>query len=762
MKEIQLTKRNGTKEALDIAKIHKVVEWACEGIKGVSASEVEAQAHLKFYQGMKTSDLHKSLVEAAHELISEESPNYDLVSGRLLMFDLRKRAYGEFEAPSLFGLIKKNAKDGWYSNDLLEMYSEDDWNQIEQYINHDLDFSIRIAGAREWESKYLIQNRSTGKIVESPQIANILVAAILMKKYVAAEGLDIVRDYYEEISMSPNAVGISLASPIIAGIRSTQPQGASCTVMEVGDSLPSIGASTQAVITYAAAKAGLGIGIQNLRAEGQPVDGGRVKTTGPVPFGQLLSSAINACSQGGIRKGSGNLFHTIWHLNFPELIVLKNNRGTEETRIRHMDHSFLLNGYLLRKIFRKEDFTLFSPEEVPDLNDAFYDDQPLFEELYEKYSKDSSKTRRVISGEEMANSVINERSGTSRIYLAFTDSMNEQGTFIAKNAPIRLSNLCMEITLPTIPLQFADDPNGLISLCNLCAVSWGRVKKPQDFERAARLAVFGLDSLLDYQPYLLQAAKNSTEWYRPLGIGVNDFAHFLAKRGLKYNKDALETVDQFMEAQAYYLTKASIELAKIYGPCGKVENTKYSLGQVPHDNRKKTVDELIPHVERFDWNSIRSDLKQYGIRNATLMALMPSETSSKIHNMTNGGEPVRNLIVSKRGTKIVAPEYDKLKNKYDLEFDMDLDGYIEVMAVIQKRVCQAISLNSRYDPTKYPDNQIPGALILRHLAKGYKFGLKTWYYHNNKKVMMQKPVEEAVVLPEIETGEEEHCESCTI
>lgn len=761
MEEIYLLKRNGTKEVLMIEKIRKVLEWACTGVSGVSASEIESQARLKFFQGMKTSDLHASLISATHELICEDTPNFDLVAGRLLMFDLRKRAFGQYEVPRLYDLLKDNTESGWYHKDLIGLYTEQEWDKIESFVDHNLDLNFKISGAREWADKYLVKNRSTGEYKESPQVAYVLISALLMHKYKDVEGLSLVKEYYEDLSNGTT----SIPSPITAGVRTPYPQGASCVVIEADDNLSSITATVDACVKYASNKAGLGVGIYNLRAEKQPVRGGAVTTTGPIPFGQLIASAISSCSQGGIRKGSGTLYHTIWHKDVCKLLVLKNNRGTEETRIRHMDHAFNINGFLLRKILKGEPIALFSPETVPDLTKAFYDDQDEFERLYEIYAKDESLAT-PISGDEIRKLMVNERGGTSRIYFHFVDNTNEQGTFIPSKAPVRQSNLCLEITLPTIPLQTFDDPDALISLCTLSAINWAKIKKPADFERVCRNAVFALDSLLDYQPYLLKAAHNSTKWYRPLGIGTNNLAYFLAKRGLKYNKDAFEVVDEYSEAQAYYLTKASIELAKRYGPCEKYQNTKYSLGIVPHDVRKKAVDELIPHIERLDWATIRSDLKQYGIRNATLSSDMPAETSSRVHGMTNGDEPLRNGIVTKSGTKQVAPEYSKLKNKYDYEFDMDLEGYIMLMAVKQKRMCQAISLNTRYDPTKYPNNQIPAKLIIRHIGMIYRYGLKTAYYQNNKKVLNSDTVEgvEVTVIPKenAETLDESQCESCAI
>lgn len=760
MKEIYLIKRNGSRELLDINKIHKVLVWACEGVNNVSPSEIEAQAGLKFYDGMKTSDLHNSLIDSAHELISESYPNYDLVAGRLAMLALRKEVYGDFQVPSLMSIIEKNIKDGWYHKELLDLYTPEQWAKIESFLKHDRDFDFRISGAREWMDKYLVQNRKTKEFKETPQVAYLLVSAVLMHKYVEKMGLVMVKDYYTELSADNS--GITIPSPIAASIRTPSPQGASCTLIEMGDSIDSIGATYLAVLKYATNKAGIGLGVFNLRADKQPVRGGEVVTTGPIGFSQATRAIVGACSQGGIRKGSETYYHNIWHLDVKSLLVLKNNKGTEETRIRHADHAFNMNGYLWKRILLRQDITLFSPEEVPDLQQAFCADQAEFARLYELYEKDETKTRRVLNGGVIRDLFANERSSTSRIYFHFVDNSNEQGSFVAANAPIKMSNLCTEVTLPTIPLLTIDDINALISLCNLSAINWGAIKKPSDFEKPCRLAVYALDALLDYQPYMVPAAKNSTDWYRPLGIGVNNLAYFLAKRGLKYDEGAFEVIDEYMEAMAYYLTLASVELAEMYGPCSKAYNTKYAQGIFPHDVRKKGIDEVIPHVERMPWGELRERMiKAGGTRNATLMCNMPSETSSRVKNLTNGGEPVRNLIVAKGRTKFVVPEFDRLKNKYQTEWDVDLHGYIKISAIMQKRMDQAISLNTRYDNTKYPDNKVPVTQILNDITLIYKLGLKTGYYHNNRKVIKAEN-DEPEVVEEVVQDEEASCPSCVI
>lgn len=909
--EFYVTKRDDTKELADINKIHRVVQWACEGVAGVSASAIEAQAKMKLFNGIRTSDLHRALVDAAHELVALGEYNYDLPAGRLLAYDVRKKAYGQFQVPHILNILEQNIRQGWYDPELIDLYTNEQWNQINDWIVHDRDFTIRIAGMKEWTQKYIVKNRVTGEFKETPQISYMLVAAIRMHKYVkdGFEPLSIVKDDYDSLSQYDQTI----PTPILAGLRTPTRQFASCTVIECGDSLNSITATADAVVKYASRKAGLGIGLYNLRAEKRPVRGGEATTTGPIPFGQFFQSSVLSCSQGAIRKGSATFYHNIWHRDVEQLLVLKNSKGTEETRIRHSDHAFNFNRYLWRRMVEGKDMYLFSPEEVPDLQEAFFADQDLFAKLYEKYGKSSKiKSKLVVSAAAIRDLFITERTGTSRVYVNNVDNANEQGPFIASLAPVRQSNLCLsgntkvrvvvdgkvmtlrldalnslmaeedrpfilvesynvqtghvemkpvlksaktgvdrsvvrvladcapkgvvctpdhpvytvnrgyieaqdllsddvlvvdgtaqhnqnvrveyleqtidvfditvqdnhnffadgilvhnctEIQLPTIPLQFFDDPSGLISLCTLSNSNWGNIKSPKQLEKTCKLMVYGLDSILDYQDYPLQAARNSTNWYRSLGIGINSLAQFLAKRGLKYGtKECLEVIDEYMEAQTYYLMKYSIELAKRYGPCEKFNHTKYSQGAVPGDHRAKAVDELIPHVERMDWDSIRADLLKYGARNATLGAIPPAETSSKLANLTNGVEAPRGLVVSKDGSYIVVPDVDKLKNKYEMAWDVDVEAYIKTMAVLQKRLCQSISANTTYDPSKYPGGMIPGTLIFRHLLLGVKYGLKNFYYNNNVKDTMEDPTDDpSKAIQQIHEGSGDvACNACEL
>lgn len=746
--KIYVTKRNGEKEPLDIQKIHRVAQWACEGTVNTSPSEIEQTAQIKFYDGMKTADLHQALIDSTHDLITKDN-QYDLVAGRLATFDIRKKAYGQHEVPRLYDIIKKNCSDGWYSSELVNLYTEEEWEIIEAFVDHERDFTIRYSGVSEWTDKYLVQNRLTKEFKESPQIAYILVSAILNKKY----GFKRIKHYYNNLSLYQTTI----PTPLIAGVRTDEKQFSSCVLIECGDSLKSISATADACMTYAAKKAGLGVSVAKLRAAKQSVRNGKAYTTGPIPFTKHLETAALSCSQGAIRKGSINFMHLGWHLDVEQLIVLKNNKGNEENRIRHSDHTILLNGVLLKKMMKNETIWLFSPEQVPDLYKAFFADQEKFEKLYDQYSRSRTVIKSSISGNDLRDLLVGERTGTSRVYVLFVDLANIQGPFIPEVAPIKMTNLCVEILQHTEPLNFHDDPDGLIALCTLSAIDFGSVKKPEDLEKPCRNAVYSLDSLLSYQDYPLKAAEKHTRMYRPLGIGINNLAYFLAKRGLKYGEqEALNVLDHYMEAFSYYIIRASVDLAKEYGPCDAWKNTKYSQGIFPHDLRKQAVDQLVKHQERFDWDTLREDVKKYGIRNATLMACMPSETSSKVANSTNGVEPVRAMVVTKRGVKIVAPDAYKLSAKYDKVWDQaGPKNYIKTVAIIQKWIDQTISTNTTYNLDHYPDAKIPAKEVFEDILTAYKYGLKTLYYNNNlKRVDAEEEVQE--------DQSQENCDSCVI
>lgn len=757
--KINVTKRDGNTEPLDIDKIHKVVTWACEGTYNTSPSEIEQASRIKFYDGIKTSDLHESIVNATHDLIAKDN-QYDLVAGRLALFDIRKRAYGQFEVPHLYDIVLKNSKDGWYDPELPSMFTREEWDKLNSYLKHERDFDIRISGIDEWRSKYLVQNRATKELKESPQVSYMLISAVLNKQY----GLKEIKEYYNDLSTFITTI----PTPLVSGVRTKTKQFSSCVLIEAGDSLSSISATADACMKYASRKAGLGVSVASFRAEKQPVRGGEALTTGPIPFTQFIEKAALSCSQGGIRKGSINFNHWGLHLDLRKLLVLKNNKGTEETRIRHSDHTFLMNGFIYKKLMRDQSIHLFSPEEVPDLYDAFFKDQIKFEQLYEHYSTSKKIKKEVITAEEYKTLLIGERQGTSRIYTLNVDLANNNGPFIPELAPIKMTNLCVEILQHTAPLQYHDDPDGLIALCTLSAINFGELRSPQDLEQPCRRAVRALDSLLSLQDYPLAASKRHTEMYRPLGIGINNLAYFLAKHNLKYGEQrALELLDEYMEAFSYYLIKASVELAREKGPCQAVEHTKYKQGIVPMDTRKLAVDELVPHTTRLDWDSLKEDLKTYGIRNATLMACMPSETSSKIANCTNGVEPVRSMVVTKRGRKTVAPYAHRMEQKYDIVWNqVGPKNYLKTMAVIQKWIDQTISSNTTYNIEHYFNSVIPAQTILEDILTAYKYGLKTLYYCNNLKSVdtdsEDNSEEKLEEIMQSENLDEDDCESCKI
>ena len=764
--EILVTKRNGSKEPLNIEKLHKVVFWATEGIQGVSASEVEIRSQIQFYNGIKTQDLQETLIKAAADLISEETPNYQYVAGRLVNYHLRKEVYGDYKPWHILDLIKKNVAEGFYDSQLLEEYTEAEWDAINRFIDHDRDSSLTYVAMEQLRGKYLVQNRVTGEIKETPQAAYALIAATLFIRHDKQNRLSIVRDYYDAISKHD----ISLPTPIMAGVRTPQRQFSSCVLIETGDSLDSINATARAVVKYVSQKAGIGIGAGSIRAIGSPIRNGDASHTGVVPFYKLFQAATRSCSQGGVRNGAATLYYPIWHLEAEEMLVLKNNRGTEDNRVRHMDYGVQFSKLFYERLIQGGDITLFSPSDVPGLYDAFFSDQDRFRVLYEAAERNKKLRKKTVKAIDLFSSFMQERKDTGRIYLQNVDNANQHGAFIESIAPIKQSNLCAEIDLPTKPLNDFNDEEGEISLCTLSAINWGNIRSPADFEKPCKLAVMALDNLLDYQSYPVKAAHRSTMNRRPLGVGIINFAYWLAKNGVSYSDPAaLPLVDEYMEAMSYYLIKASVDLARTNGACGKSEETKYGHGIVPIDTRKRDIDELVPHVERMPWAELREDLQVVGIRNSTLMAVMPAETSAQIANATNGIEPPRSLISvkqSKHGVlKQVVPEFRRLKNKYELLWDQKSpEGYLKICAVLQKYIDQGISVNTSYNPQHYQDDKIPLSEMLGHLLMFYKYGGKQLYYFQtydgqgeiNVTKMMS---DEAVDLPPIDEAD---CESCTI
>lgn len=765
MTQIQVTKRDGRKEPLDLEKLHKVVFWATKDISGVSASELELRSHIQFYNGIRTSDIQETLIKSAADLISEENPNYQYVAGRLINYHLRKQVYGTYEPCSLLELVKKNVTRGFYDKDLLSAYDDSEWAELNGYINHDKDGQFTYVAMEQWRGKYLVQNRVTGEIYETPQMAYILIAATLFQNYPKETRLTWIKDYYNAISNHD----ISLPTPIMAGVRTPQKQFSSCVLIETDDSLDSINATAGSIVRYVSQKAGIGIGAGRIRALGSPIRNGDAYHTGVIPFYKHFQSATRSCSQGGVRNGAATLYYPIWHLEVEDLLVLKNNKGTEDNRVRHMDYGVQFNKLMYERLVTGGDITCFSPNDVPEMYEAFFNDQDKFKDLYERAERNTKLRKKTYKAIDLFSKFMQERKDTGRVYLMNVDHANTHSPFKEKIAPIKMSNLCTEIDLPTVPLKDLNDPDGRIALCTLSATNWGNVKSPRDFERICTLAVRGLDALLSYQHYPVLAAKFATEEFRPLGIGIINFAYFLAKHDVSYSDpNALDLVDEYAEAWSYYLIKASIELAKEQGPCTRWKDLKSADGILPIDTRKPEVDELVSHQERMDWESLRLDAIRYGQRNATLMALMPAETSAQISNSTNGIEPPRSYVSvkqSKHGVlKQVVPEFRKLKNKYELLWDQrSPDGYLKLCAVLQKYIDQGISVNTSYNPHYYEDEKIPMSEMIGHLLMCYKYGTKQLYYFNTMDgqgeidvdKMSAKPVEEAEM-------NQEDCDSCVI
>jgi len=732
MAEIIVTKRDGSKEPLNIEKLHKVVLWSCEGITGVSASEVEIKSHLQFYNGIKTSDIQETVIKSAADLITEETPNYQHVAGRLISYHIRKDVYAQFEPWHITKLIKQNIELGLYDPHLLEDYTEDEWEQINSYIKHNRDEMLTYVAMEQFRGKYLVQNRVTNEIYESPQMTYMLIAATLFSSYGKSTRLQYVKDYYDAISTHQ----ISLPTPVMAGVRTSQRQFSSCVLIETDDSLDSINATASSIVRYVSQKAGIGINAGRIRAIKSPIRKGDAYHTGVIPFFKLFQAATRSCSQGGVRNGAATLYYPIWHLEAEELLVLKNNKGTDDNRVRHMDYGVQFNKLMYERLLSGGDITLFSPHDVPGMYDAFFQDQDKFKELYETAERNTKIRKKTLKAVDLFSAFIQERKDTGRIYLQNVDHANTHGSFDPKVAPIKQSNLCCEIDLPTKPLNDLNDPNGEIALCTLSAINWGAFRSPEEMEKACGLAVRGLDALLTYQNYPVIAARMSTENRRPLGVGIINLAYWLAKNDFTYtNPSCLPELDRWAQHWSYYLIKASADLAEEYGACPKSNETKYHHGILPVDTYKRDVDELVPHKDHVDWKGLREQLKKTGIRNSTLMALMPAETSAQISNSTNGVEPPRSYISvkqSKHGALTqVVPEFRRLKNKYELLWDQKSPlGYLKIMAILQKYIDQGISVNTSYNPEHYEDDKIPMSELLQHVIMFYKYGGKQLYYNN--------------------------------
>ena len=758
--QINVTKRDGNTQEFNLEKVHKVLEWATKDITGVSISEIELKSNIQLFDKIPAYDIHELLIKSAAELISEHTVNYQFVAARLINYKLRKEVYGKYEPWTLTDLIEANITRGVYDSEIMDKYTLSELHELNSHIKHDRDDTFTYAGMEQFRGKYLVQDRRTKTHYETPQMLYMMVSATLFAEYPKETRLKYVKDYYDAISQ----FYISLPTPIMAGVRTPTRQFSSCVLIESGDSLDSINATATSIVKYISKKAGIGIGAGSVRANGSKVGDGSIVHTGLIPFLKYFQSAVKSCSQGGVRGGAATVYLPVWHYEFEDLVVLKNNKGTEENRVRHMDYAFQFNKLMYERLLTGGNITLFDPSDVPGLYEAFFADQDKFQKLYERYEKTKSIRKKVLTALEVFSQFLTERKDTGRIYLMNVDHANDHGAFIAEKAPIRMSNLCCEIDLPTTPMDNFNDDTGEISLCTLSAINWGLINDPSEFEKYCDLAVRSLDELLDYQSYPIGAAERGTMNRRPLGIGIINLAYFLAKRGMKYDESAFDTVDQYAEAWSYYLIKASANLAEERGKIPLNNETKYAAGVLPIDTYKSAINNLIEHNERLPWNKLRNQLIEHGIRNSTLMALMPAETSAQISNSTNGIEPPRALVSykqSKDGVMAqVVPGYHHLKNKYDLLWDQTSpDGYLKICAILQKYIDQGISVNTSYNPAHYEDNKIPMSEMIKDTVTAYKYGLKQLYYFNTNDGAGEH--EDIPDLPITEIDDED-CESCKI
>ncbi len=724
---IQVKKRDGRKELLDINKIHFVVEEACEGLSGVSASLIEMNANIQFYDGMTTKDIQNVLVRSANDLITLENPNYQYAAARLLLYDVRKEAHGQYEYEPLLKVILRNIRLGVYDKGIVEKYTKTELKKFNTWIKRDRDLKFTYAGLRQVVDKYLVQDRSSGELYETPQDMYMMIAATLFADYPTKTRMSYVKKYYDAISLHK----INIPTPVMAGVRTPIRQFASCVLVDSDDTLPSIFSSDMAIGLYVARRAGIGINAGRIRGINSKIRGGEVQHTGVVPFLKKFESTVRCCTQNGVRGGNATVHFPIWHQEIEDILVLKNNKGTEDNRVRRMDYSIQISKLFYERFIADEEITLFSPHHVPGLYDAF--GMPEFDELYLKYEKDKTVPKKKIRAQDLFFDLLKERAETGRIYIMNIDHSNSHSSFKDR---VSMSNLCQEITLPTKPIQHVDDDKGEIALCILSAINVGAINNPDELENLCDLSVRALDEIIEYQDYPVKAAEVSTKARRSLGIGYIGLAHYLAKQGFNYaDKGAWDSVDRLTEAFQFYLLQASNKLAKEKGKCTAFDKTKYADGELPIDHYKKEVDEIVPHKQRYAWEALRKDITKHGLRHSTLSAQMPSESSSVVSNATNGIEPPRALLSikkSKKGPlKQIVPGYPKLKNDYTLLWEMKGNqGYINIVSIMQKYFDQAISGNWSYNPLQYENNEVPLSVMATDLLTTYKYGWKTSYYQN--------------------------------
>ena len=759
----KVKKRDGSIESLDLEKMHVMCEQACKSLAGVSASQVEIQSGIQFYDGITTAEIQEILIRSASDLISLDNPNYQYVAARLLLFALRKSLYGRiWELPNLYDHISNCIEKDVYDSDILKKYSKEEIETLDGIIDHDRDFIFTYAGLRQVSDKYLVQDRSSGQVYETPQFMYLLIAMTIFAEYPQETRLDYVTRYYQAISKHR----INIPTPIMGGVRTPLRQFASCVLVDSDDTLDSIFSSDMAIGKYVAQRAGIGINAGRIRGINAKIRGGEVQHTGVVPFLKKFESTVRCCTQNGIRGGSATVHFPIWHKEIEDIIVLKNNKGTEDNRVRKLDYSIQLSKLFYERFITNEKITLFSPHDVPGLYDSFGTES--FDDLYTQYELDESVPKTQVDAQELILNILKERAETGRLYLMNIDHCNSHSSFIDK---VSMSNLCQEITLPTKPISHIDDPDGEIALCILSAINVGKINRLEELEDLCDLSVRGLEELIDYQGYPVKAAENSTKKRRSLGIGFIGLAHFLAKNGEHYgDSSAWKLTHDLTEAFQYYLLKSSNQLAKEKGKCEYFNRTKYSGGILPIDTYKTDVDEIVPNKLNYDWNSLRSSILEHGLRHSTLSAQMPSESSSIVSNATNGIEPPRDYLSvkkSKKGPlKQIVPSYGHLKNNYTILWEMkDNEGYIKIISVMQKFFDQAISGNWSYNPENYPDNEVPVSVMANDFLTTYKYGWKTSYYQNTNDLKTDEvDVKESLnkLLEDSSIEQEEDCESCKI
>jgi ribonucleoside-diphosphate reductase alpha chain len=770
---INVTKRSGKKEPLDLEKWQAQVSKVCKGIADVSPSMIEIKSQLHFYDGISTTQIDGITLRAIVDLIDVENnpdvghTNYQYVAGKQRISMLRKDVYGQYEVPHLYDIVKKNVATGLYTAELLEWYSEEDWNKMNDMLDHSKDEQYSYAAIEQLIEKYLVKNRSTKEIYETPQIRYMVAAAtVFHSEEPNSARMRYIKEYYNAASDGL----FTLATPVLAGLGTPTKQFSSCVLIRSDDDLDSIFASGEMMAKYASKRAGIGLEIGRLRPLGSPIRGGEIMHTGMIPFLKKWFGDLRSCSQGGIRNASATVFYPIWHHQFDDLIVLKNNQGTEETRVRHMDYGVVLSAFFWRRFKNKENITFFDPNEVPDLYQAFYSNTELFEELYIKYEKRKDLRKKTMNAEDVFKSgILKERTDTGRIYLVFIDNVMKQGPFDPEYHTIYQSNLCCEILLPTKSFKRLDDSDGRIALCTLGSINWGAFRNPEDMRRACRILHRSLNNILDYQDFLSIQSKLSNDEIRPLGIGITNLAYWHAKRNLRYGeKDSLAEVKTWMEHLSFYLTEASVELAKERGRCEGSDKTRYGQGTFPWELRAIGANELTDFTPELDWETLRINMKEHGVRNATQMAVAPVESSSVVINSTNGIEMPMSLISvkeSKAGSFVqVVPEYHRLKNKYQMMWEQkDCDGYLKTAAVIAAYVDQSISTNTFYNPAHFPERKVPTTLIAKNLMQSHYWGLKTFYYSLINKAGSKSQDETVLDLPSgFNDMDEEDCEACKL